>query len=63
MLIHHSVAKYIQICSRKQGANEKKKEEEEAPIVVKDQMNGEIFKCKSEKARQIKQWQDRYVFK
>ena len=53
----------MQICSRKQGANVKKKEEEKAPIVVKDHVSGEIFKCKSEKARQIKQWQDRYVFK
>ena len=47
-----------------QGPNAKKKgkKKKRQQILVKDLMSGEIFKCKSEKARQIKQWQERNAF-
>ena len=41
----------------------KKKKKKKQQILVKDPMSGEIFKCKSGKARQIKQWQERNAFK
>ena len=46
-----------------QGPNAKKKEKKKKhQILLKDPMSGEIFKWKSEKARQIKQWQECNAF-
>ena len=45
------------------GPNGKKGKKKKHQILVKYLMSGEIFKSKSEKARQIKQWQERNAFK
>ena len=57
-----NTGKYVPGTKRKKKKGKKKKKKKHQ-ILVKDLMSGEIFKCKSEKAKQIKQWQERNAFK
>ena len=55
-----NTCKYVPGTKRNKKKGKKKKKHQ---ILLKDLMSGEIFKWKSEKARQIKQWQERNAFK